>query len=88
MQSKERFSIECRPTKTKVIKRPIEAEEYTPKLQEKSRQPLVWEHPDDQFATRFRSASDWLKVWREFSAPITERSKETLNNLKLLKKLS
>ena len=35
MQSKERFSIECRQTKTKVIKRPIEAEEYTPKLQEK-----------------------------------------------------
>ena len=60
MQSKERFSIECRQTKTKVVKRPIEAEEYTPKLQEKSRQPLVWEHPDDQFATRFRSASDWL----------------------------
>lgn len=36
MQSKERFSIECRQTKTKVIKRPIEAEEYTPKLQEKA----------------------------------------------------
>ena len=38
----------------------------------------MWESPGDQFATNFRSASYWLKEWREFSGPITERSKETL----------
>ena len=38
----------------------------------------------DLLAIGFRFASDWLKEWRDFSRPITVRSKGNKGNLGLL----
>ena len=36
------------------------------------------ENASDQVAIGFTFASDWLRGWREFARPITERSKANL----------
>ena len=40
-----------------------------------SQLPKAWENVGDQIVVGFTFASDWLIEWREFSGPITERSK-------------
>ena len=37
--------------------------------------PQAQENASDQFAIGFSFASDWLRRWRDFPRPITERSK-------------
>ena len=37
--------------------------------------PEAWENVSDQVTFGFSFASDWLRGWREFSRPITERRK-------------
>ena len=44
----------------------------------KSKQVKAWENANGQVAIGVSFASDWLRSWREFSGPITERSKATL----------
>ena len=66
----ERFSIESRKTKTKVITMSNQKEAKQEKL------PKARENAGDQVVIGFSFASDWLGEWREFSEPITERNTE------------
>ena len=66
----ERFSIESRKTKTKVITMSHQKEAKQEKL------PKARENAGDQVVIGFSFASDWLGEWREFSEPITERNTE------------
>ena len=79
-QQTESFSVVCHNTKTKVIttanqkkgkhfKSQWELKVKTIKLAEAP------ENAGEQAAIVFNFASDWLRGWREFSGPITERSK-------------
>ena len=68
----ERFSIESRKTKTKVITMSNQKEAKQEKL------PKARENAGDQVVIGFSFASDWLGEWREFSEPITERNTEKL----------
>ena len=68
----EQFSIECRKTKTKVI---TTANQNKDKYHNEPMRSHARENASDQVAIGFSSASDWLRGWREFSRPITERSK-------------
>ena len=38
--------------------------------------PKAQENAGDQVVIDFSFASDWLRNWRDFSGPITERSKQ------------
>ena len=66
----ERFSIESRKTKTKVITMSNQKEAKQEKL------PKARENAGDQVVIGFSFASDWLGEWREFSEPITEPNTE------------
>ena len=66
----ERFSIESRKTKTKVITMSNQKEAKQEKL------PKARENAGDQVVIGFSFASDWLGEWHEFSEPITERNTE------------
>ena len=79
-QQTESFSVVCHNTKTKLIttanqkkgkhfKSQWELKVKTIKLA-KAR-----ENAGEQAAIVFNFASDWLRGWREFSGPITKRSK-------------
>ena len=45
-----------------------------------SKLPKARENAGDQVVIGFRFSPDWLRKWREFSGPITERSKESQCN--------
>ena len=77
----EQFSIECRKTKTKVITTANKNKDKyrnepmrTPKVNTRNRS-QARENAGDQVTIGFSFAFDWLRGWREFSRPITERSK-------------
>ena len=79
--SLERFSITCPTTKTEVITSPKQTKENTAKKKKgklalkPSELPKARENTGDQVVIVLCFASDWLREWREFSGPITERSK-------------
>ena len=78
--SLERFSITCPTTKTEVITSPKQTKENTAKKKgelalKPSELPKERENTGDQVVIVNCFASDWLREWREFSGPITERSK-------------
>ena len=68
----ERFSIECRKPKTKVI---TTINQKIRELKVKPRKlPKAQENTGVQVVIGFRFASDWMREWCEFFAPIIERS--------------
>ena len=82
----EQFSIECRKTKTKVIttanqnkdkyhNEPVRTQSKI-HVHGNGNRSQARENASDQVAIGFSFASDWLRGRREFSRPITERSKE------------
>ena len=76
----ECFSIECRKTKTKVITTANQNSAKHNKEPIRTQRKYMWparsaENASDQVEIGFSLASDWLRGWREFSRPITERSK-------------
>ena len=75
----ERFSIECCNTKTKLITAANQNEDKCHKepirTQSACNQSEARENASDQVTFGFSFASDWLRGWREFSKPITKRSK-------------
>ena len=79
--SLERFLIECHKTKTKVIQLPIKTKinitisHWKVKVSTGKRPQGRENAPSDEVPIGFSFASDWLRGWREFSRPITERSK-------------
>ena len=85
----ERFSIECRKTKTKVITTANENKEICQKEPMRTQsnacnQPQARENARDQIAIGFSFASDWLRGWREFSRPITKHSKAKLMQSRII----
>ena len=77
----EHFSIECRKTKTKLItttnqnKGKYYKKPMTGLKVNTCKRPRALENVGDQVTIGFNFASDWLRGWREFSRPITERRK-------------
>ena len=67
-------------SKPKLSQRPIRTKENVTGSQSELKvntrnRPQARESASDQAAIGFSFASDWLRGWREFSRPITERSK-------------
>ena len=54
------------------------------RTQSKTKLPKARENADDQVVISLSFAFDWLKEWREFSGPTTERSKTKQSNPRLL----
>ena len=75
----ERFSIECGKTRTTANqdKETITWSQRELKINPCKR-PQARENASNQVVIGFSLASDWLRWWREFSRPITERSKAKL----------
>ena len=77
----ERFSIECRKTKPKVIiPQPITTNTNYPMNQSEleantCHQRQAWENACEQVAIGLSFTSDWWRKWREIFQPFTERSK-------------
>lgn len=76
------FSIECRITQTKPItsanqKQGITFESMT--NQSRNNSTKARQNAGDQIVTGLSFASDWLRKKREFSRPITHRSKANPN---------
>ena len=77
---KTAFSIECCATKTKSITTVIHQKENITRSQwqlevKTSKVPEAWENAGYRLTIYFSFESDWLKRWREFSGPVTWRSK-------------
>ena len=72
----ERFSIECLKTKTRVNTEGNQKKrKYLEEpIQIQSKKSNVRENAGDQVVIGCSFVSDWLREWREFSGPITERS--------------
>ena len=85
----ERFSIECRESKIRVItatnqntgknpEEPMRAQSKTSKAREKT---------DDQFVIGAKFASNWSIEWRFFSGPIMRKVKQNQRNPRCLSTL-
>ena len=74
------FRLSVVKPKPKLSQRPIRTKVNITRSQSElkvntSNRPEARENASDQVATGFSFASDWLRGWREFSRPITGRSK-------------
>ena len=79
-RTQERFSIKCHETKTKAITmanhKKLNNTMNQWELEANTRdQRQARENACDQVAIGFGFVSDWLRRWRDFLKPITERSK-------------
>ena len=82
----ERFSIQYRKTKTKVISQPITKDTDYTENQSKLKviacsRRKAWENACERVTIGFGFTSDWMKNWREFFKPIAQRSKRKTNQL-------